>query len=136
MKQNCFKTWLVLILVIAVGACQSVPKTTTTKTPAELAAESEEGGVLTEAEREILHAFTLEIEEQWMQAGQAYQALAEKSRQPERSTYFINAALMFYKAERYRFIEVFFDSLEETDILPEDQEKKSIIIAGSSFDVG
>ena len=138
MKSTHLKIWLLLILAITIGACQTVPKAppTPTKTPGELAAESEEGGVLTEAEQEILNAFMLETEENWMQAAQAYQNLAEKSTQPERSTYFINAALMYYSAERYRFISVYFDSLQETDIAPEDLLKKATILAGASLGLG
>ncbi len=138
MKPLCSKTWLLLILIIAIGACQSVPKTPTapTKTPEQLAAESKDGAVLTEAELKILNAFTLETDGDWMQAGQAYQDLAEKSTQPERSDYFISAALMFYNAERYSYVEFYFDSLEETDILPEDQGKKTTLLAGSSLGIG
>lgn len=134
MKLPYLKTWLILILALVIAGCQSVPKTTTPRTPADIAAD--DGALLTEAEVEILRAFTLETEEEWMQAGQAYQALAAKYSQPERSAYFISAALMYYKAERHRFIEVFFNSLQETDILPQDQVKKSTILAGSYFGIG
>ena len=38
---------------------------------------------------------------------------------------------MFYYDERYAYIEPFFDSLEETDILEQDRHYKAVILAGS-----
>ena len=132
MKPFCPKTWLMLILAISISACQSVPKPSIPKTPADI----DDSGLLTEEEEEILYAFSLETEESWMQAAKAYQNIAEKSTQPGRSTYFISAALMIYNAERYRFLEVYFESLQEDDILPQDQDNKATLLAGSYFGIG
>jgi hypothetical protein len=118
------------------GACQSVPKTTITEVPEAGLADIDDAALLTETQKEIIQAFSLETDEQWMQAALAYQELAEKFTQPERSAYFINAALMLYKAERHRYIEVYFESLQETDILPQDQENKATLLAGSYFGIG
>ncbi|MCH7881004.1 MAG: penicillin-binding protein activator [Proteobacteria bacterium] len=130
------KIGLIIILAVVVAACQSVPKTTTTEVPEAGLADIDDAALLTETQKELIRAFSLETDEQWMQAALAYQELAEKITQPERSAYFINAALMLYNAERHRYIEVYFESLQETDILPQDQENKATLLAGSYFGIG
>ena len=136
MKPFCPKIWVIIILAVVIGACQSIPKTTVTKAPEDGVTGIDDGPLLTEIEEEILRAFSLETEEKWMQAAMAYQELAEKISQPERSAYFISAALMLYNAERHRHLEVYFESLQETDILPQDQENKATLLAGSYFGIG
>ncbi|MCH8177452.1 MAG: penicillin-binding protein activator [Proteobacteria bacterium] len=136
MKPFCPKIWVIIILAVVIGACQSVPKTTTTEVPEAGLADIDDAALLTETQKEFIRAFSLETDEQWMQAALAYQELAEKITQPERSAYFINAALMLYNAERHRYIEVYFESLQETDILPQDQENKATLLAGSYFGIG
>ncbi len=130
------KIWLIVVLSVLLGACQSVPKTTTAKVPETGLADIDDAALLTETEEEILRAFSLETDEKWMQAALAYQELAEKFTQPERSAYFITAGLMLYKAERHRYVEVYFKSLQDSDILTQDQDKKAIILAGSYFGIG
>ncbi|MEE8364705.1 MAG: penicillin-binding protein activator [Gammaproteobacteria bacterium] len=136
MNPFCPKIGLIIILAVVVAACQSVPKTTTPEVPEVGLADIDDAALLTETQKELIRAFSLETDEQWMQAALAYQELAEKITQPERSAYFISAALMLYKAERHRYIEVYFESLQETDILPQDQENKATLLAGSYFGIG
>jgi hypothetical protein len=138
MRFNYPKAVLILILSAAISACQTGP--VVEKEVVEPAVETVPK-VIDEAltispEDKFLQALTLESEEAWIEAAQAYQSLAEESTLPNRSTYYISSALMIYKAERYRYIEPFFESLDQDDILPNDESYKDIIIAGAFFGIG
>lgn len=115
------KLTFLLILTIAISACQTVPKT---------------GQPVGSTEEQIQRAAELESEGLWLEASQAYQTLAENADQPARSSFYIRAALMFYNDERYKYIEPFFDSLQETDIQEQDRLYKEVILAGSFFGIG
>ncbi|MCZ6796321.1 MAG: hypothetical protein O7D36_00035, partial [Gammaproteobacteria bacterium] len=138
MRFNYPKSVLILILSAAISACQTGP--VVEKEVVEPAVETVPK-VIDEAltisrEDKFLQALTLESKGAWIEAAQAYQNLAEESTLPNRSTYYINSALMFYKAERYRYIEAFFESLDQGDILPNDESYKDIILAGAFFGIG
>ncbi|MCP4487193.1 MAG: penicillin-binding protein activator [Gammaproteobacteria bacterium] len=124
--------YLLLVLITAISACQTVPKTGHT-TPVDGTATVPDASAteLTPTEEEIIRAFELETAKSWLEAAQLYQSLAENSIQPERSSFYIRAALMFYYDERYLYIEPFFSSLAETDILERDKLYKEVILAGS-----
>ncbi|MCP3687637.1 MAG: penicillin-binding protein activator [Gammaproteobacteria bacterium] len=129
--------FLLLVLIATISACQTTPDAgdsaagddTTTVTDTTAIA-------LTPTEEEIIKAFELESAKNWLEAAQLYQSLAENSIQPERSSFYIRAALMFYYDERHEYIEPFFNSLAETDILQQDELHKDIILAGSFLGIG
>jgi len=132
MKSFCPKLIALLFLTIVISACQTAPKTADGS-----ATETDPGALeLSSTEEAIVHAFDLESAESWFEAAEAYQSLAEKASQPERSSFYIRAALMFYYNERHHFIEPFFDSLLETDIVDQDLAYKNIILAGSYLGIG
>lgn len=114
------------MLTIAISACQTGTLTTSPG----------QGATLTPTEEEILAAFELESNQSWADAAQAYQQLAIKSSQPERSSFLIKSALMFYNAGNYSDIPVFFDLLLEEDILEQDKLYKETLLAGSYFGEG
>ncbi len=129
--------YLLLIKITTISACQPTPKTGQTEPDdGTITVPGATGTELTETEQELVRAFELEAEKNWLEAAQLYQSLAENSIQPERSSFYIRAALMFYYDERYRYIEPFFNSLEETDILEQDKLYKEIILAGSFLGIG
>ncbi len=121
--------FLLLVLIAAISACQTVPVTSNT---APVTSTNE----LTPTEDDIIRAFELESGKNWLEAAQLYQSLAENSIQPERSSFYIRAALMFYYDERHQYIESFFDSLADTDILEQDKLYKDTILAGSFLGIG
>jgi len=136
MKLTYIKITLILLLAAVLGSCQTA---TVSKAPVEKPVVVP--GVVDEAtlspqEEAFLRAFQLETEESWMPAARAYQNLAESSVQPDRSANFINSALMNYRAGRYHIIEPFFEALKQDDILPADENYKSIILAGAYFGIG
>lgn len=116
------------MLIITISACQ-IPNQTGSQT-------SSFGPLLTPTEEEILAAFELESSQYWLDAALAYQDLAIKSSQPERSSFLIKTAHMFYLAGNYSDIPAFFDSLQESDILEQDQRYKTTLLAGSYFGEG
>ena len=132
------KLFILLLLTIVMSACQTVTQTkpVTTDSVTDTATDPDDGAVLSETEEEIVRAFQLETAQSWLEAAQAYQGLAENSSQPERSSFYIRAALMFYNDERNDYIEPFFDSLLETDIVEQDRLYKETILAGSYVGVG
>ena len=129
MKLPCPKILLLAVLTIAISACQTSLQTNTTLS-------DEAGTALTPTENEILAAFELESNQYWLEAAQAYQQLATKSGQPERSSFLIKSALMFYQAGSFADIPVFFDSLQEGDILEQDELYKTTLLAGSYLGEG
>jgi len=136
MKLIYLKIALILLLTAVLGSCQTA---TVSKTPVEkpeVAPGVDDEATLTPQEEQLLQAFKLETEESWFQAAKAYQNLAENSAQPDRSANYINSALMHYRARRYPFIEPFFETLAEDDILPEDENYKAIILSGAYFGIG
>ena len=133
MKSFSPKLITLLILTIVIGACQTAPKTADDGTTETVPGSTLE---LSSTEEAILHAFDLESAESWLEAAEAYQNLAENASQPERSSFFIRSGLMFYNDGRHNYIEPFFDSLLETDILDQDQRYKDVILAGSYLGIG
>jgi len=136
---------LTFTLALGLAACQSgppkqpVPEPTESE-PAESTLipleDSQTVEVLTPTEEDIIRAFEMEIEEQWLEAAALYDQLAQGSVQPERSAFLIKNALMYYHAEWYSYIDVFFDSLADQDILPQDQKYKETIQAGGYLGIG
>ncbi len=131
---------LIILLLFVVTACQTVTQTTLvdteTTTSTDITTMPGDSAVLSETEEEIVRAFQFETAQSWLKAAQAYQGLAENSTQPERSSFYIRTALMFYNDERYEYIEPFFNSLLETDIVEQDRFYKDTILAGSFVALG
>ncbi len=127
-----------LLLTVTLSACQTATQTTTGTNGniSGIATSPDDGPLLSDTEEEIVHAFQLETSQSWIEAALAYQGLAETSSQPERSSFYIRAALMFYNDGRNNYIEPFFDSLLETDIVEEDRLYKETILAGSYVGLG
>ena len=124
MRSNNLKSILILTLVLGLGACQ-----TTTQTGTGIGADA------TQPE-DVLAALALEDEEAWLDAAEAYQAIALKYSQPEKSKFFIKAGLMLLKNEDYHTVEPFFDTLQPEDITEQDQNHKATILAGSFLGIG
>jgi outer membrane PBP1 activator LpoA protein len=121
------KSILILTLVLGLGACQTGPQTGTI--------DSDIGTKITQQE-DVLAAFALEDEEAWLEAAEAYQILAEKYSQPDKSSFHIKTALMYYKAESHRMVETYFQSLPEGAVLEQDKNHQATIIAGSLLGIG
>ncbi len=85
---------------------------------------------------DIIIARQYEADLQWSQAAEMYRYMAQQSQQPDRSRYLQKAALMLYKDGRTSEIEAFYESLEEGDLIQEDQQKKEIVLAGTYLDQG
>ena len=136
MKLPCLKLLSTAILIVTISACQT-PNPTLNETgtqTTEIGASPD--ALLTPTEEEILSAFELESNQYWLDAALAYQALSIKSNQPEKSSFLIKSALMLYEAGNYFDIPAFFDSLQESDILEQDQLYKSTLLAGAYFAEG
>jgi outer membrane PBP1 activator LpoA protein len=136
MKLPCLKLLLPAMLIIAISGCQ-----TTTQTPIQLELSDSNlvtivDPAITTTTEEILAAFELESNLYWSDAALAYQALAQKSAQPERSSFLIKSAFMLYQAGNFPGIPTLFDSLQESDILEQDQLYKTTLLAGSYFHEG
>jgi outer membrane PBP1 activator LpoA protein len=136
MKPPWLKLLLSASLIVTISACQTPnlalnqTATSTTKT------DSSSDALLTPTEEEILSAFELESNQYWLDAALAYQALSTKSGQPEKSSFLIKSALMLYQAGNYFDIAAFFESLQENDILEQDQLYKNTLLAGTYFAEG
>ena len=125
-----------LFLTAMLGACQTA---TVSKTPGEkpkVVSATTGETLLSPQEEQLIKAFHLETSGSWIEAAEAYQSLAESGTQPDRSSFYINSALMYYKAERYSFIEPFFEALGEEDIQVQDENYKAVILAGAYFENG
>ena len=136
MKLPCLKLLSTAILIVTISACQT-PNPTLNETgtqTTEIGASPD--ALLTPTEEEILSAFELESNQYWLDAALAYQALSIKSNQPEKSSFLIKSALMLYEAGNFFDIPAFFDSLQESDILEQDQLYKSTLLAGAYFAEG
>ncbi|MCP4228909.1 MAG: hypothetical protein GY771_02015, partial [bacterium] len=97
--------YLLLILITTISACQTTPKTGQTEPDdGTITVPGATGTELTSTEEDIIRAFELETDKSWLEAAQLYQSLAENGIQPDRSSFYIRAALMFYYDERYRYI--------------------------------
>jgi len=125
------KSILLLSLILGISGCQTGPQTGETD-----ATVADAGAELSLREEDILRAFALENEEDWLAAAEAYQDLANKYPQPEKSSFHIKAAFMHYKAGNHRFIEIYFDSLLEGSILEQDEHYKATILASSFLGIG
>ncbi|MFT4608879.1 MAG: outer membrane PBP1 activator LpoA protein [Gammaproteobacteria bacterium] len=132
MKLPCLKLLLSAILIVTISACQTPSQPSSQATDLSSSPDSP----LTPTEEEILAAFELESKKYWLDAELAYQALAIKSGQPEKSSFLIKSALMLYEAGNYFDIPAFFDSLQESDILEQDLLYKTTLLAGSYFGEG
>lgn len=132
--------FLLLAMLVGLYACESGPKPPLqTETSAEITPEpatEAELSVLTPTEEDIISAFQHELAENWFDAAILYDKLARSSVQPERSSYLIKVALMYYYAELYDEIDPFFEALDERDILEADEKNKQIIQAGGYFGEG
>ena len=133
MKLHCLKLLISALLIIIISACQ-----TTTQTPNQI--ESQDSNLIPRVETpitpttdEILAAFELESSQYWSDAALAYQELADKSKQPERSSFLIKSAFMLYQAGNFSDIPTFFDSLQESDILEQDRPYRTTLLVGSYF---
>jgi outer membrane PBP1 activator LpoA protein len=136
MKRPWLKLLLSAMLIITISACQTpreAPRQTDLQT-IELGPAPR--SLLTPSSEEILDAFKLESDQYWFLAAIAYQVLATKSDQPERSSFLIKSALMAYYAGDYSDIPTFFDSFPEADILEQDRLYKDTLLAGSYFGEG
>ncbi len=126
MRANNLKSILILTLVLGLSACQ-----TTSQTVTDIGVSADP----TQPE-DVLAALALEAEEAWLDAAEAYQAVALKYPQPEKSKFFIKAGLMLLKGENYHTVEPFFDTLQPEDIAEQDQSNKATILAGSFLGIG
>jgi outer membrane PBP1 activator LpoA protein len=122
MKTINLKSILILLLAIGFIGCQTGPQTMSTGDPGQ--------------QEDVLEAVTLEEDGFWIDAADAYQILAEKYPQPEKSSFYIKTALMYFKAERYQSIEPYFEALQPEDIIEQDQYYKATILAGSFLGIG
>jgi len=130
------KITLALFLATALGACQTTTVSNSDVDKPKVVPEVVDDATLSPQEEQFLAAFQLESEGSWIQAAKAYESLAGNSTQPDRSSNYINAALMYYRARRYGFIEPFFETLDEGDILPTDENYRAIILSGAYFGNG
>jgi len=110
--------------MLAISGCQTGPQT------GKVGGATEFDTNLTLQEEDVLQAFALEDEESWLEAAEAYQVLAEKYSQPDKSSFHIKTALMYYKAESHRMVETYFQSLPEGAVLEQDKNHQATIIAG------
>lgn len=131
---------LLLLAVFVLQSCQTGPAKDTldvsSSVPALTTLDGDSDNILTPAEEEIIRAFELEAAEDWASAADLYQNLADNSVQPERSAFLIRTALMHYQDGLFTFIDPFFDTLDETDILQQDQKYKETIQAGGYLGAG
>ena len=132
MKKFSQYAFIFLLGLSFLSACQTVSQPSGEETPTG----PEDRPVLTEREEKIVQAFQLEIDESWLEAADIYQTLAENSPQPDKSTFYLRAALMFYHYGLHDYIEPFFNSLQETDITEQDIAYKNTILAGSYIGIG
>ncbi|MFT4608865.1 MAG: outer membrane PBP1 activator LpoA protein, partial [Chitinophagales bacterium] len=132
MKLPCLKLLLSAMLIVTISACQTPTQTASQTTNLDPSSDL----LSTPSEEEILAAFKLESNQYWLDAASAYHMLATKSDQPERSSFLIKSAFMYYQAGNYSDIHTFFDSLPEGYILEQDQLYKTTILAGSYFGEG
>ena len=116
--------------MLGIGGCQTGPQT------GKVDGATEFGAKLTLQEEDVLLAFALEDEEAWLEAAEAYQILAEKYPQPEKSSFHIKTALMYYESESHRMVETYFQSLPEDAILEQDKNHQATILAGSLLGIG
>ena len=84
----------------------------------------------------IIMAADFEHDQQWSEAAAMYRHLADQSAQPQRSHYLQKAALMMYRGGEYDAVESFYAGLKEDDLLPGDQIKRKVLLAGVYFNRG
>jgi outer membrane PBP1 activator LpoA protein len=84
----------------------------------------------------IIMANDFERNQQWLEAATLYRHLADQSAQPQRSRFLQKTALMLYRSGRIAQVEDFYNSLNDDDILPAEQVKRSVLLAGVYFDKG
>ena len=126
----------ILLLGLMLASCQSGPQMQPPGDSSQLPAGDDQTQVLTPAEEDIIQAFEMESAEQWLDAAALYSRMAEASQQPERSAFLVKTALMYYQAEWYDYIDAYFDSLGEEDILEQDRRYKETIQAGAYLGLG
>ncbi|MDC1288226.1 hypothetical protein N8198_10115, partial [Gammaproteobacteria bacterium] len=128
-----------LALLFGLAACQSAPKPVKPEpvdSSSSLPDFDSDLSVLTPTEEDIIRAFRLELDEDWLEAAIIYDKLTQSSVQPERSRYLIKVALMYYHGGLYDLIDPFFDALGEQDIVESDIRHKQIIQAGGYLGEG
>lgn len=133
MKLPCLKLLISAMLIIVISGCQ-----TTTQPPIQIELPEIKLGTLVEpavttTAEEILAAFELESNQNWPDAALAYRELAQKSDQPERSSFLIKSAFMLYQASNFQEIPTLFNSLQKSDIIEQDRLYKTTLLAGSYF---
>ena len=116
--------------MLGISGCQTGPQT------GKVDGATEFGTNSTLQEEDVLQAFALEDEEAWLEAAEAFQILAEKYPQPEKSSFHIKTALMYYESESHRMVETYFQSLPEGAILEQDKNHQATILAGSLLGIG
>ena len=134
-----------LAILVGLAACQSGPQPVKPGPVSDSSALSEpdlnadldaDFSVLTPTEEDIIRAFRLELDEDWLGAAIIYDKLAQSSVQPERSRFLIKIALMYYQGGLYDEIDPFFDALGEQDIEESDAKHQQIIQAGGYLGKG
>lgn len=124
MRATNLKSILILTLVLGLSACQTGTQTGLGSGPDAT------------QPKDVLAALNLEQDEAWLDAAEAYQVIANKYRQPEKSKFYTRAALMLYKGENHHAVEPFFETLQPEDILEQDQNHRTTILAGSFLGIG
>ncbi len=126
-----------LALLAGLVACQTGPRP---PSPGDGVTDGQllddDGRVLTPLEEMLVRAFEYESQDQWLEASVLYEDLARQSEQPERSSYLVRVAEMYYRAGLYDQIDPFFESLGEPDILAQDQKYKEVVQAGGYLGEG
>jgi outer membrane PBP1 activator LpoA protein len=128
-----------LALLLGLAACQSGPESVKPKSASDSSTAPDldaDLSLLTPTEEDIVRAFRLELDEDWLEAAIIYNKLAQSSVQPERSRFLIKVALMYYQGGIYDEIDPFFDALSEQDIEESDVKHKQIIQAGGYLGEG
>jgi len=120
---------LLLALSLGLAACQTGLRTTPDGTATSLDPDAADS-ILTPTEEDLIQAFQYEADKQWLEAAVLYDKLAQSSIQPERSTYLLKVAQMYFEGGLYDEIDPFFDGLREEDILPQDLNNRETIRAG------
>ncbi|MDH3633697.1 MAG: penicillin-binding protein activator [Gammaproteobacteria bacterium] len=127
---------LLLALSLWLAACQTGLRTATDGTdPSSLYFESADS-ILTPTEEDLIRAFQYEVDKQWLEAAVLYDKLAQSSIQPERSTYLLKVALMYFEGGFYDEIDPYFEGLRDQDILPQDLNYQATIQAGGYLGEG
>ena len=130
MKSRLFP-WFAIALLAGLVACQTGPRA-----PGDGQMIDDDGRVLTPLEEMLVRAFDYESDDKYLEAAVVYEDLARQSEQPDRSSYLVKVGEMYYRAGLYDQIDPFFESLDEQDILAQDQKYKEVVQAGGYLGEG